>query len=222
MRNYGTINCPDCGIKVNKLSPNTKRCRPCAFIAHGETKHGFKDKLCIKCNCAFKPTSPTQKVCDVCRPDYNKEQNIKHLYKMRRSFGCVEIGATLLCIMCGCEFIYKSGTQKRCASCQKTVKNSASISWLNSDKDRLNKFKEAAKDNYFFGGNKKKAMARDGWACQHCGSKKDIHVHHIDGNGAGVCKEDKNNDLSNLLTLCRSCHTKEHHRMRHSSCAPKA
>ena len=40
--------------------------------------------------------------------------------------------------------------------------------------------------------------------CEICGSNKNVDVHHIDGNP-------QNNDLSNLMRLCRSCHLKAHH-----------
>lgn len=42
-------------------------------------------------------------------------------------------------------------------------------------------------------------------ACSECGSKNDLHVHHIDRNPA-------NNDPVNLITLCSSCHLKLHWR----------
>lgn len=37
--------------------------------------------------------------------------------------------------------------------------------------------------------------------CELCGSNINLDIHHIDGNW-------KNNDLKNLMCLCRSCHTK--------------
>lgn len=39
--------------------------------------------------------------------------------------------------------------------------------------------------------------------CELCGSTKYLVVHHID-------KDRYNNDLSNLQTLCRKCHTTKH------------
>lgn len=39
--------------------------------------------------------------------------------------------------------------------------------------------------------------------CEICGSEKNVDVHHKDGNP-------KNNDLSNLQRLCRSCHVAAH------------
>lgn len=39
--------------------------------------------------------------------------------------------------------------------------------------------------------------------CQECRATENLQIHHIDGNP-------KNNRLSNLMTLCGSCHTKWH------------
>ena len=48
---------------------------------------------------------------------------------------------------------------------------------------------------------KKKILKRDDYKCQNCGNKKGLEVHHIDSN--------KQNSVSeNLITLCRSCHSK--------------
>lgn len=53
---------------------------------------------------------------------------------------------------------------------------------------------------------KKQALERDKYKCQGNDCKKTsnrLEVHHKDGNTS-------NNDLSNLITLCRSCHAREH------------
>lgn len=42
-------------------------------------------------------------------------------------------------------------------------------------------------------------------SCSSCGSRKNLMVHHKDGNR-------KNNEPSNLQTLCWSCHEKRHDR----------
>jgi len=52
---------------------------------------------------------------------------------------------------------------------------------------------------------RKEALRRDSRTCQKCGSKHNIVVHHID-----PYKDSKNNRLSNLVTLCRSCHIDVH------------
>lgn len=43
--------------------------------------------------------------------------------------------------------------------------------------------------------------------CEVCGSKKNIDVHHIDG-------DYRHNDPSNLMVVCRSCHMKIHKSLR--------
>jgi hypothetical protein len=52
-------------------------------------------------------------------------------------------------------------------------------------------------------------LGRDKNKCQECNirTKRRLDIHHIDGNKL-------NNSLSNLITLCRSCHLKKHHQMR--------
>ncbi len=54
---------------------------------------------------------------------------------------------------------------------------------------------------------RKNVYQRDNWICQECGThchnstKRKIQCHHID-------YDIKNNDLSNLIVLCASCHAK--------------
>ena len=49
---------------------------------------------------------------------------------------------------------------------------------------------------------KLRAKVRDGMKCQKCGSRTDLHVHHTKGM--------KSHALSNLTTLCRTCHKAVH------------
>lgn len=73
----------------------------------------------------------------------------------------------------------------------------------------------ASKDafEYRFGGNRKKAIERDGSKCVNCGMtreehnqryNRDITVDHIDGNGR--YSDYQNNAIENLQTLCLACH----------------
>lgn len=79
------------------------------------------------------------------------------------------------------------------------------------------------RDKYIFDGNREKALQRDGYKCVDCGMSNEEHlkkypmglsVHHIDGKGKNSLV--KNNRLSNLQTLCCSCHCKKD-RKRNSS-----
>ena len=61
-----------------------------------------------------------------------------------------------------------------------------------------------------FGGNWYKVYDRDGGKCQVCGSTEKLCVHHKDKTGWNKPRSEKNNDMSNLILLCSSCHTKIH------------
>lgn len=50
---------------------------------------------------------------------------------------------------------------------------------------------------------RKAIFARDNKQCQLCSHADSIVIHHIDGN-------DRNNDTTNLITLCPSCHIRYH------------
>ena len=59
---------------------------------------------------------------------------------------------------------------------------------------------------------KNKIRIRDNYTCQICKINQNklnykLHVHHIDS-------DKLNNNLSNLISLCRSCHIKTHHEKR--------
>jgi len=78
-------------------------------------------------------------------------------------------------------------------------------------------------DKRMFGGNREKTILRDGEKCLHCGMtraehriryRRDITVDHIDGRGMNSPKEEKNNDMSNLQTLCIACHASKDNKQR--------
>lgn len=53
-------------------------------------------------------------------------------------------------------------------------------------------------------------LDRDDWKCQRCGSTSKLLVHHIDNSRVTHGQYQMNNELSNLLTLCRPCHSRVH------------
>lgn len=72
-----------------------------------------------------------------------------------------------------------------------------------------------AGENNWFDGNREPALIRDNHQCVRCCSSKQLIVHHIDRQGRN--KEIRNNDLSNLETLCKACHIEEHRQELHKA-----
>lgn len=71
---------------------------------------------------------------------------------------------------------------------------------------------------YRFGGNREKAIQRDGERCICCGITRkkhkekydrDISVDHINGKGCNEPRNRKDNRIDNLQTLCLRCHGKK-------------
>ena len=54
------------------------------------------------------------------------------------------------------------------------------------------------------------ALTRDGFMCQKCGNKKNLHVHHLSYNTTGVNKLIV--PIDKLLTVCKPCHQVIHGR----------
>lgn len=55
-----------------------------------------------------------------------------------------------------------------------------------------------------------KCLERDGYSCTRCKSKEKLIVHHIDNSRKVNGALRMNNDLTNLVTLCRPCHAWTH------------
>ena len=54
---------------------------------------------------------------------------------------------------------------------------------------------------------RRRALERDGRRCRECGKAGRLEVHH-----ALPLERGGNNDMANLLTLCRDCHLRAHRR----------
>lgn len=89
-------------------------------------------------------------------------------------------------------------------------RNHRDITKAYSQKPRVKMSKHQRMDNERFGGNREKALERDGYKCVLCGSDHLLQVHHKDEMGRSTPKELRNNSLDNLITLCASCHIKQH------------
>lgn len=107
-------------------------------------------------------------------------------------------------------------------SCR-TCRNNSSRKWIKANYSNpkvSNRYHSPIKG---FGGNREAVIQRDGEKCVDCGMTRqehkekygfDITVDHIDGKGSKTPLHLKNNEMSNLQTLCSSCHGSKDSRRR--------
>src|SRR5436853_6213359 len=99
----------------------------------------------------------------------------------------------LICPICGSQFLALRSVADRRVTC---VRKDARASWLM--KVRANQVGEASPawkggtNSHYY----RKFLKE---SCEHCDSSGRLTIHHRD-------KDHSNNDLSNLATLCYSCH----------------
>jgi len=67
---------------------------------------------------------------------------------------------------------------------------------------------KARREEQHFSGNREAVLDRDDHKCQICNTSRYLVVHHRDGQGRG--HSSPNNELDNLITLCRACHVRVH------------
>ena len=102
-----------------------------------------------------------------------------------------------LCVKCRRSAYYKDNKEKENAKCREYYHT----------QDGLLRMKER-----WFGGNYMKRLDIDKHKCALCQSPDNLQIHHIDHSGIkskGSYKK-SNNKLSNLITLCDTCHSIYH------------
>lgn len=116
-------------------------------------------------------------------------------------------------------YIYLSTGYRSCKECS----NQSHKRYRASRKEIWPAVNKRGFDNLYFGGNREKAVQRDGEKCVKCGMTRDEHkekygfditVDHIDMMGRYKPKELRNNSMENLQTLCISCHAKKDTKLR--------
>lgn len=107
-------------------------------------------------------------------------------------------------------------TSKKWKNNNKEKVKATSDAWREKNREKVIEYGVKHRDRVDFGGNRQIALERDNFECQDCGMTQEQHiivfsrglnVDHIDGQGR--YSKVKNNDLSNLRTLCFRCHGKK-------------
>lgn len=220
--------CRECGKVFNPgLGARGQYCSiKCAGVGRGKSLKGRKrpdmakprlhlrnrvEKTCINCGALYESPlhrKDRSKYCSKqCRLAYDKENKKKTHYKT-------------ICDQCGkvLSRTLRSRGRSKNIFCDKTCKGL----WMSQNKTGENhaSWKGGTSPTYYgpdWYSQRRKAIARDGHRCQICrksSAKKLLHVHHIIPFKTFnyVAHENENhkaaNRLSNLVTLCASCHQK--------------
>ncbi len=86
--------------------------------------------------------------------------------------------------------------------------NPAAVYQRNARKKFKEKFGISYNQIYRNGKNALIAVERANRKCEKCGSSENLQIHHKDGKGRSYINKglEPNNELNNLMVLCRSCH----------------
>lgn len=163
-------------------------------------------KICQHCGKEFETTNSRKIYCT--RDCMYKAKNLRKVKELsensKKNFQkyIEENGSKRNCLYCGKEFEITKPQQLRKIYCSKSCCKKVDNMFGNKE-ERDKKYKDILR----YGGNKEKALIRDKYSCYFCSSSDDLVIHHIDFTGQ---TNDPNNELDNLVTLCRSCHIKLH------------
>lgn len=87
---------------------------------------------------------------------------------------------------------------------------------LQSKRGRPSKYRKILKNNPYWEQVKREVRIRDNHQCKKCGKNFNLEIHHLcyKINGKSIIGNELNH-LDCLVTLCESCHSKEHKSEQH-------
>lgn len=176
-------NCANCGMEfVPEGRSDTLYCTPkCQAEAKAKRKNiELTERICVVCGEKFMPVQNKQVCC--------KKECVQKKY-------------------------YQENKEKKKQQAKKwRQENSERVRENDRRKREQNKelyqqINQEYHDKTRFGGNRHFALEADDYKCALCGSTENLAVHHRDKSGNS---DNPNNEVTNLITLCSSCHTKVH------------
>lgn len=159
--------------------------------------------ICLVCGKEFETNNPRQqKYCSLeCRNKVLIQRKVEKRTKKRLEK--FEENKYSKCLVCGKEFERTFGTHSYSQKyCCKGCRRKAERLFGNKQQTDLE-----YKNFIRFGGNRFDVLERDEYTCQICGNVNQLVIHHKDESGQS---DNVNNEIDNLVTLCRRCHVNIH------------
>lgn len=194
-----TNNCKQCGEEIKTYkSVNKKFCNPTCYGRY-ESKE-FLDKECEECGSEYsvRPSRDDSKTCsEDCRVKYTAKRNEKENVEVECGW-CGEMNEIL------------PHKKKTFRFCDLECRHNWDSYRMSGEKHFNYKHGETIPYGKNYNKMRNKAMDRDNYSCQYCGTGENLHCHHIVPRML-FFRWDKpmehSNKLSNLVILCE-----EHHR----------
>jgi len=156
---------------------------------------------CEVCFNEFEPKNTLQKFCSqVCRrKSLTVRNSIKRSVKRKILFSQIE--KVKKCLVCDKEFEIRQQFRKQKYCSEQCSKRAERLfgKKRQTDLDYKNRTR--------YGGNQFNVLERDNYTCQICENTNQLVIHHKDLSGQS---DNPNNDMDNLITLCRRCHINIH------------
>lgn len=209
----------DCSIAARRQAVLWKECPQCGkkFTHRPQKKQVCCSKECADQRRKIPGSNSNTFTCATCGIEF-----VDTGWAKTRKYCSIECSST----------VQKRRKKVSCVNCGKVSERT--ISWAMRgqasfcDRDCRDRWQSGEKHPKFKGGGvrwrgsnwlsqARKARDRDNHCCQHCGisekkSRKTLDVHHvIPFREFGIKRYKEANDLSNLISLCRTCHARAEH-----------
>lgn len=196
--------CPKCGKPIRSNNATCRECVDWQSIAKIPSANDYSvTRNCRVCGVDFRITHSRQYTCESCRTQlcvvcgklfkvrYAGEERVTCSHECSVTWNAAPI---LRCEWCGVDFKQRRGRPMK--HCSQTCRYAASIKHNQEDR-RSYKYRQW----------RTAVLERDGYQCQDCGALEHLQAHHI---REWQQHPEQRFDISNGVTLCQTCHSKEH------------
>lgn len=209
--------CWSCYSKERKLTVRL-RCLNCGkgyeihqYERTKQLKREVKETFCSdKCSCQYRAKEQRKRECPICKGYPPRGKKYCSVECKKKGAKRAKTLKDIPCAHCNTLFTPKS---KRSTYCSRSCANKAHAERMTGAGN--SHFKDGTSYTKEFQDSRAPILERDNFQCQMCGEAEvknqtkrykgvsNLHIHHIDHNP-------QNNDYTNLITLCITCHIRHH------------